>query len=494
KEQQSNPIFRYRIDENYTRPFEAAFGFGDPDVSTNNTQFGVFLQDDWAITSKLTINLGVRWDVETNMINNDYVTPQPIQDSLRGPLRGRFLVDRPRPRADGTCCDIEQVDVIGQVGGLDRFLTNGRGDRPIYLGAWQPRLGASYDVFGNARTVFFGGAGIYYDRTYWNSLFDERFRRQYHVLRVNFNDVGPTPQCPLCVEWDPIYYDPDELRQLAGTAGLDELFLVANDLKPPKTHQFTAGIRQAFGNNQLTLSYNGVRGFDGFNYVKATNWGGLAPTYSQAFVTDDRVKTWYDAVQFQVERPLRRTTAWGGSFAYTFSTAESRGRIDDFFWDFNDQHPTVADMPRQRAPNNQAHTIVAHGIARLPFEFLGSAILNLGSGLTSNATDASAGWDFWKQTRYVYEPPKKPFLGMGRVFSTQSLDLRLQKDFTFVPGQSASLVLDLFNAFNSENWGCYRTTIKPPSDPNQDIGIPDCSGPGRRVQVGLRYGYRPRAE
>jgi hypothetical protein len=492
KEQQMNPVFRYRSDENWSRPFEAAFGFGDPNVSTNNTQFGVYAQDDWNITPKFTVNLGIRWDAETNMINNSYVTPQPLRDSLSGPLRGRFLVDKPKPRADGTCCDVDQIDVIGELGGLDRFLTNGRSDRPMYLGAFQPRLGASYDLKGDGRTVLFGGAGVYYDRNYWNSMFDERFRRQYHVLRVTFNDVGPIPTCQNCVAWDPRYYDPAQLRTLAGTAGVDEVFLVANDLKPPKTYQFTGGIRQAIGRTQLSLSYNGSRGRNGFNFVKATNWGGLGPTYAQAFVTDDRVKTWYDALQLQLDRPLRAGMRWGGSLAYTYAKSESRGRIDDFFWDFNDQHPTVADMPRQKAPNNQAHTIAANGIVRLPFDFLASAIVNLGSGLTVNATDASAGWDFWKQSVYVYSPPTKPFLGIGHVFSTQNLDLRLQKDFPVAAGQNVGLIVDLYNALNTANWGCYDATIRPPGDAGAvNYGVPGCSGLGRRLQIGLRYGYRP---
>ena len=494
KEQQSNPTFNFRKDENYTRPFEAFFGFGDPSVSKKNTQVGFYVQDDWSVTPKLEFNLGLRWDVETNMNNNDYVTPRPIRDSLTGPLRGRFLVDRPVLRPDGSCCNTVQVDVIGQNGGLERFLTNGRGDRPTYLGAWQPRVGASYDVRGDGRTVLFGGAGIYFDRNYWNSMFDEYFRRQFHVLRVSFNDVGPTAGCPLCVQWNNRYYDPAQLRTLAGTAGIDEIFLVANDLKPPKTYQYSGGVRQAFRNTQLTLSYNASRGFNRFNYVKATNWGGLAPTYSQAFITDDRVKTWYDAVQFQIDRPLGVRTRFGGSFAYTFSRSESRGRIDDFFWDFDDHHPTVADMPRQRAPGNQAHTIVANGVARLPLDFLVSAIVTLGSGLTENATDASRGFGFATETKYVYTPPARAFLGIGRVFNTQNADLRLQKDFSVAPSQDVSLVIDLFNAFNSANFGCYATTIKPANDPNQDLNRPGCAALGRRFQAGLRYGLHRASE
>ena len=50
-----------------------------------------------------------------------------------------------------------------------------------------------------------------------------------------------------CAAWDDRYYDPQQLRTLAGTTGLPEVFLVANDLMPPQHDQMSGGIRQAIG-------------------------------------------------------------------------------------------------------------------------------------------------------------------------------------------------------------------------------------------------------
>jgi len=508
KNQVTNPVFRFRADENYARPFEAAFGFGDPNIKTDNQQIGVYLQDDWSIGRRLVLNLGVRWDVETNMINNDYVTPQPLRDSLTGPLRGQFSnLDRPVLKANGTCCDVVKVNVVDGLGGLENFLTSGRSDRPIFLGAWQPRLGASYDLRGDSRTVLFGGAGIYYDRNYWNTLFDEQFRRQFKVLNVSFRDAcGPgTPAN--CVVWDARYFNPATLRTLAGTAGLPEVFLVKNDLKPPKTYQFSGGVRQAAGPALVTLSYNGIRGYNGMNFIHATPWGGLGPNYATAFVTDDRVKTWYDAMQLQIERPVRGSrwafaipfllsrrsfnVEWGGSLAYTLARSEEQGQTTDLFWGFDDHYPTVPDIPRRRAPGNQTHTIVANGIVRLPYDVQLGSVVSLGSGLTTNATDASGGFGYGVERKYVYAPPTKPFLGIGHVFSTQNVDVRLEKSFTVAGAQSVSLLAELFNAFGNANYGCYEATIKPPNDPNPAYNTPGCAALGRRLQVGLRYGLQP---
>jgi hypothetical protein len=492
KNQQATPIFRYRKDENYARPFEAVYGFGDPKVNTDNQQIGGYIQDDWTVTPRLVLNLGVRWDVETNMINNDYVTPQPLADSLRGALNSQLFVDRPVLRPDGTCCATTRVRVIDQLGGLDRYLTTGRDDRKVFLGAWQPRVGASFDVAGNGKTVLFGGAGIYYDRNYWNALFDEAFRRQYSIPRIDFRASCPAGSPVNCVVWDQRYLDPAQLKTLSGSAGVPEVFLVANDMKPPKTYQYSAGIRQGVGRMLVTLSYNGVRGMNGMNYVRASPFGGLGPNYLTAFVTDDRVKSWYDAGQLQIDRPMRFDTRWGGSIAYTYAVAEEQGQTTDMFWGFDDKYPTVGDLPRRRAPGNQTHTISANGIFRLPAEIYLSSIVSLGSGLTENADDNRLGSAFGLQRKYVYSPPTQPFLGIGHVFSTQSVDLRLEKAFRLAGAQSVSLVADVFNAFGNANYGCYTSVLETPA--NANFNRPGCAGLGRRLQVGLRYGLRPNVQ
>jgi hypothetical protein len=84
-------------------------------------------------------------------------------------------------------------------------------------------------------------------------------------------------------------------------------------------------------------------------------------------------------------------------------------------------------------------------------------------------------------------------LGVARVLFLTGLSseaaVRLEKAFTFAQGQHVSLSADLFNAFNSRNYGCYNTTINPTSGPpNANYGVPTCAALGRRFQIGLRYG------
>jgi hypothetical protein len=484
KHQFGNPLYEYRTNENFAFPFQALIGFGDPKIARNNTQLGGYIQDDWDVTDKLTLNLGLRWDVETNGFNNDYVTPQPLADSLRNNFGARFYVDRP------TATGNVQVRTIDQLGGINNFVTSGRSDRPMFLGAFQPRLGASYDLRGDGRTVLFGGFGMYYDRNYWNTLFDEQFRRQFKVLRIDFNTTGPTATCPRCVQWNNNYLDPAQLQTLAasGNSGLPEVFLVKNDLRPPKTHQMSAGVRQQWRRQIITLSYNGVRGYNGMNFIRASQ--PLAPNYESSFITDDNVRTWYDAMQLQIERPLSSSMSWGGALAYTLSDAKEQGQPWDLFWGFDNRYPTVKDMPRKAARFSQTHTIVANAIGRLPYEFLLSGIVTLGSGIREMGNDNSAGNGPFERRFYVYDPPTRPFLGIGNVFASQNLDVRLQKALRTVSTQNAAVIVDLFNAFNSKNWGCFDRTIAPTSGPpNANYGRAGCASLGRRLQIGMRYGF-----
>nr|MCU0627437.1 hypothetical protein [Gemmatimonadaceae bacterium] len=450
-----NPEFRFRSNENWTRPFEVSFGFGNPRMETDNTQFGAYLQDDWSVTDKLVLNLGIRWDAETNMANNDYVTPRSLADSLRGPL-APFLTVR-QPLAGGGS---QRVNVLDQLGGIDNFITTGSSDRPVYLGAIQPRFGASYDVFGNGRTVLFGGTGIYYDRTYWNAFLDEQFRRQFRVLTVRFEDTcGPTSP-PNCAAWNERFFDPQQLRTLSGTAGLPEVFLLKNDLRPPRTVQSSVGFRQEFGENRVTVAYVGIRGRNFVNFIRASDTT-LTPNYAALFVTDDRVRTFYDALQLQLERPFTPRNRFGGSIAYTLSRSREQGQSQDLFWGFDNRFPTVADRPILRTPGDQRHVIVANGIVQLPWQFRVSTIVTLATGRTINATDASQGFGQFEQRTYVYTPPARPFLGVGNVFANQNMDLRIERPITVGGGNSVALSFDLFNAFNSRNFGCWNATINP---------------------------------
>jgi hypothetical protein len=197
-----------------------------------------------------------------------------------------------------------------------------------------------------------------------------------------------------------------------------------------------------------------------------------------------------------MRRPFTGDNRWGGGLAYTLAKSTEQGQSQDLFWGFDNRYPTVGDRPRRISRGDQRHAIVANAIVKLPYDFLFSSIVNLGSGIAQSGTDASQGFGPFEQRTYVFQPPTRPFLGIGHVFATQNMDVRLQKDINFASSQTAAIVVDVFNVFKTDNFGCWETTIEPPNPPandsNNDLGVPRCAGLGRRLQVGIRYGFHPR--
>ncbi|HMG24500.1 MAG TPA: TonB-dependent receptor, partial [Kofleriaceae bacterium] len=251
-----NPLFSYRVDPandlDFDIPFQAQFGVGSPRVTSDNTQIGLYAQDDWQVVDRLTLNLGVRWDIETNPLDNDFRTPDEV----------RAAVTQLAP----TVAAINGPEFFP----VDRYLTDGS-QRPVYLGEIQPRLGASYDVMGDQHTVVFAGAGRYFDRTLFNTGVDERYRLQYQVRTFQFSRDGMPRNGQPTIVWDPSFLSRQGLQGLIdrGTAPPPEIFLMANDTVPPHTDQFSTGVRQQVGPANLSLTFSHIRGEHGLGFYPA---------------------------------------------------------------------------------------------------------------------------------------------------------------------------------------------------------------------------------
>lgn len=59
----------------YPAPSRYSVTLGDTSYTINNPTYAVFFKDDWVVARQLTLNLGVRYELETGTVNKDLANP-----------------------------------------------------------------------------------------------------------------------------------------------------------------------------------------------------------------------------------------------------------------------------------------------------------------------------------------------------------------------------------------------------------------------------------
>ncbi|MDZ4363583.1 TonB-dependent receptor [Brevundimonas sp.] len=480
KEFGRNPQFLFDVDGrseiNGSRdiPVRVELGAFVEAADVDNNVIGLYIQDDWQITDKLELNLGLRWDYEDNAINNDYVTPTAVRDTLNA-IQALPTYNFPSY--------FNPADYISD------------GDRDAFTGAFQPRFGFSYDVFGDEQTVIFGGAGRYYDRIGFNFAFDERFKPFQFNKEIFFSVAGGMRGGVNTVAWNPIYLTPAGLDPLLAAApGSGELFLVKNDMEPPRTDQFNFGVRQKFGDFQtaLTFAYGKTENLFAWYIANAGSETGdrfSGPTPSSVghpefrnliFFSNNDAEQEFKAIYLTVDRPFTAASNWGMQFTYTLSESTRNGSRDNGLAGFDFDYNRPGLTPEFPTNQDERHRIVASAIVGLPHDFRLSGLLTLGSGLpfTQFACPGQVPDICWNGGR----PEKHSFI-IPDAWAFRQVDLRLTKEFKVFGGDSVELIVDAINVFNFKNYSNFEQCLC-----STQYGDPRSQYlPTRSFQVGLRY-------
>jgi hypothetical protein len=460
---------------NYATPYQLVYGRGDPNFNASNKQVGLYLQDDWTPVQRLTLNMGVRWDYESHMMNYDYVTPKMVVDTLT-----RYNSQLPTP-----------LD-------LNRYISTGSNRKPFY-GAFQPRIGFSYAIDPDNRTTIVGGFGIYYDRNLFDISVDETQKISHPTYTIQFAPPGVAPSAGQ-IAWNPAYLTANRatLDALVGTSGKPEAWLIDKDAKVPKARQWHLGVRQILNDWTVAATYAGVRGVDQLtmnwanfglnaNGSCCTSFDAAAHGFSNFIYSTNDGKTWYDALELQIERPYQRISnsdiGWGVGLAYTYAQRSVQGmdNLGDLF-----EFPNALGIPKHPSSaanllnGDEKHRLVLNAVSDLPYLW-GIQLSGLATFGGKYTQDVGCPGRFCGASyeRGAFTPPG--------IFPYQNVNLRIRKDFLRVgTAKAVGVTFDLFNAFNRDNLGCYDTGDKT----SANFGKATCVvTDARRIQFGAQADF-----
>lgn len=412
--------------------------------------FGTYIQDDWRVNDRLTLNLGVRWD---------YLKGMPIEQTS-----ANFLA-------------MQAAGQAGRFAGtfLDDFGKSPRGDRDNV----QPRLGFVYDLGGNGRHLVRGGWGIYSDRSYTNQ----------NVLTTSLEGGGiilsvVNPSGILKADMTPFRAtDPIEslgLPLLSPTTGE----VVSPRLEEPFSYQTNFGYsRELSRSTTFSVDYLNAEGRN-INMrvrpnvdtdptgatVRFLGDVGITPNDSSFRTAVSAGRSSYHALILAAHR--RMTDGFDFSASYTLAHATSTvgaasdemaqnliQNIDDPFGAFQDGPSTRTDA---------RHRITVSSIMQLPLAIQAAPVFRFHSALpvtTLEGIDLNADLNNNDHTPRAYrytglnDDGSARFEDMGACETVNcsrrapfaQLDLRVSRGFSLMGHARIEAIVEVFNVFNAKN-------------------------------------------
>jgi hypothetical protein len=424
------------------RCYTSAFtqGIGIQGLTVKIGEYAAFVQDDFRITPRLTVNLGLRWEYQA--------LPDPVLANTSTAVIPRDL----------------------------RTLAEATSTLPNDKNNFGPRFGFAYDLFGDGKTSIRGGAGIYYGRfmvaQIYNAMINTGNPGGAGTVSINPGATTPTTS--------PLF--PNILPNNAAFLGAANIQFFQRDFQAPKIYQFDVILeRQIMKNTVVSVSYVGSLGrnlptfidmnleptganrlflisggprngetFSLPQYRRPAGQPNIAMTQIQSSVNSE-----YNALVFQANR--RFTDGLQFQASYTFARATDTNQNSSIFPVANATYDPFDRRYDAGYGNNDVRHKVVVSVVYSPTWYKGSegSLMNyLVNGWTvspivayysgkpfdsfvGNLNGSNGNGRFPLDARNAYRLPG--------VFNT---DLRLSKRFNFTERYNLELIAEGFNIFN----------------------------------------------